>query len=155
MKKALKANNQVGAASQVEDASPHRLVQMLFESAIESIQLAKAAIERQDILVKIKYINKAFDIIDSLKSCLNMEAGEELAQNLDRLYEYLLHYLLNINGLNHAQRCTHLCDLLGELLSAWNAIPPEQHNITSLPATDQSGEEASDTPQNKDSDASP
>lgn len=145
MKKALNAYKQVGAVSKIEDASPHRLVQMLLETGIESVQKAKAAVlsiqeiqaekgvvKQVDIMTKIHHINKTFEIVDHLKASLNADASQEISDNLAGLYEYVLRQLININGTNDDKLCDHVADILNELLAAWNAIPAEHHHLTSL-----------------------
>ena len=80
---AVKQYNQVGVVSGVEAASPHRLIQMLMQGAIEKVAMAKGYMLRKDIANKGSHISWAISIIDGLRSSLDMEAGGEIAQNLD------------------------------------------------------------------------
>jgi flagellar protein FliS len=132
MKKGLQAYKKVSAQVQVEEATPHQLIQMMYEAAIESIKLAKAAIEDKNVLLKIEKINKAFNLVESLKCCLDMDQDPDLAQNLDKLYEFMLTQLVLINANNDTELCDRLCGLLGELLEAWRQIPAHQHQLTSV-----------------------
>src|SRR3989337_2999174 len=94
---ALKEYSQVGVHSGVVSAAPHRLIQMLMEGALEKIAAAKGAIARGDIPVKGAQITWAISIIDGLRMSLDMDAGGEIAENLDRLYDYMTRRLLEAN----------------------------------------------------------
>lgn len=135
MKKGLQAYKQVSAQVQVEEATPHQLIQMMYEAAIESIKLAKVAIADNNILLKIEKINKAFNLIESLKCCLDMDQNPDLAKNLDKLYEFMLTQLVLINANNDTELCDHLCAMLGELLDAWRQIPAHEHHLSSVNET--------------------
>lgn len=132
MKKGAKFYQQVGAQGKVEDASPHRLIQMMFESAIEAMNVTKGALAEKNVLLKVAKVNKAFDIVESLRGCLNMEEGGEMAKNLDSLYEHTLYQIMQVNATNNPDLCDHVVKILSELLDAWNQIPAEQHQLTSL-----------------------
>ena len=132
MRKGAKFYQQVGAQGKVEDASPHRLIQMMFESAIEAMNVTKGALAEQNVLLKVAKVNKAFNIVESLRGCLNMEEGGEMAENLDSLYEHTLYQIMQVNATNNPDLCDHVIKILSELLDAWNQIPVEQHQLTSL-----------------------
>ena len=79
----------VGNQSGIENASPHRLIQMLLDGALDRINSAKGAIKRGDIQSQGTNISSAISIIGGLQSSLNMEKGGEIAANLDNLYDYM------------------------------------------------------------------
>lgn len=135
MKKGLQVYKQVSAQVQIEEATPHQLIQMMYEAAIDSIKIAKAAIGDNNVLLKIEKINKAFNLIESLKCCLDMDQDPDLAQNLDKLYEFMLTQLVLINANNDTELCDRICDLLSELLDAWRQIPAHEHHLTSANET--------------------
>ncbi|KFI18762.1 flagellar protein FliS, partial [Nitrosococcus oceani C-27] len=81
---------QIGAQSAVTAADPHRLIQMLLEGALEKITVARGAIARNDITQKGVNIGEAIDIVSGLQASLNRELGAEIADNLDRLYDYIV-----------------------------------------------------------------
>ena len=137
MRKGAKAYQQVGAQGRVEDASPHKLIQMMFEAAIEAMNVSKAAIGEGNVLLKVAKINKAFDIVESLRGCLNMEQGGEVAENLDQLYEHTLFQIMQVNATNNPELCDHVTHILTQLLDTWNQIPAEQHHLTSLTPEEQ------------------
>lgn len=120
--KALRQYQQVNTQSGVAYASPHRLIQMLMEGALERIAVAKGCIQRQDIAAKGEQIGKAIDIIGGLRDGLNMEAGGEIAANLDALYDYLQRQLLQANLHSDLAILDEVADLLRPIKEAWDAI---------------------------------
>ncbi len=115
----------------VESASPHRLVQMLMEGALEKILAAKGFMANEDISKKGEQISWAISIIDSLRSCLNVEVGGEFAQNLLNLYNYMEQRLVEANIKNDPLLLDEVGKLMLQIKSGWDAIPQEHHNTTS------------------------
>lgn len=112
----------VKVQSSVEDASPHRLIQMLFEGAIERIAQAKGAMERKEVSRKLEAVNKAINIVNGLRGSLNDAEGGELAANLDDMYDYIIRRLIQANQENDPTQLDECGRLLGELKSAWDDI---------------------------------
>ncbi len=86
---ALRQYQKVNVQSQVMDASPHRLIQLLMEGGLTRLAQARGAMERGDVPGKGEAIGKAVAIIIGLREALNMEEGGELATKLNRLSEYM------------------------------------------------------------------
>jgi len=114
----------------VETASPHRLVQMLMEGALEKILTAKMYMENKDIAKKGETISWAISIIDGLRSCLNTQDGGDIAQELFALYNYMEARLLEANIKNDQAMLDEVGLLLNQVKSGWDNIPSEFHNTT-------------------------
>lgn len=108
--------------SGVESASPHRLIQMLFEGALERIAQAKGAMLQKQIARKGELIGKAAAIVGGLQGSLNDNEGGELAENLDSLYDYIIRRLSQANHENNPEYLDECGRLLGEIKSGWDAI---------------------------------
>ena len=115
----------VAAESEVAYASPHRLVQMLMEGALEKVATAKGCIERKDLEGKSQQITWAMSIVNGLRTSLDLEAGGAIAVNLDDLYEYMNRRLIDASLQNDAAALTEVIDLLLEVKGAWDAMPDE------------------------------
>lgn len=120
---ALQQYNQVRTHANIEDASPHRLIQMLMEGALDKIRIARGFMERKKIQEKVQHINWALSIIDGLRNSLDMEKGGDIAQNLDSLYDYMQRRLIVANMDNDPAILDEVAGLLGEIKSAWDALP--------------------------------
>jgi len=113
----------ISTETSVESASPHKLVLMLYDGALVSLRTAKVAMENKDIPTKGNSISKAIDIIlNGLKVSLDLNAGGELAERLDALYEYMAGRLLHANLHNNPAALDEVVGLLGSLREAWAAI---------------------------------
>jgi flagellar protein FliS len=111
--------------SSVDDASPHRLIQMLFEGALERIAQAKGALQQNQIARKGELIGKAVNIVGGLQGSLNDTEGGALAGHLDDLYDYIIRRLTQANFSNDPAILDECGRLLSEVKSAWDAIAPE------------------------------
>jgi flagellar protein FliS len=125
--KALRAYQKVNSHAQISEASPHRLIQMLFEGGLDRLAQAKGAMARGDIAQKCLLISKAIDIITGLRQGLHEEKAEDPAtiQQLDSLYEYMNSQLLKANVNNDPEIIDEVARLLTTLKSGWDAIAPQ------------------------------
>lgn len=122
---ALKQYRRLGLEAEVNSASPHRLIQLLFIGALDRIAIAQGAMERGDIPLKGEQIGKAIAIISGLRSCLDMDAPGELPANLDQLYEYMEVRLVQASARNDAAALIEVADLIKTLKSGWDEITPQ------------------------------
>lgn len=129
--KALNQYKSVDLNTAVEAASPHQLISMLFRGALEALAKAAGAIERKDIQLRTEQINKASEIIVTLKGSLNLEEGGEVAENLDGLYDYMLRTLMQANRENDAVKAKEVSELIVTISEGWSQIPAEEHQTTS------------------------
>ncbi len=128
---ALNQYRQMGAAANIQDATPHRLVEILMEAALQKIAAAKGFMERQKVAEKGKQISWAISIIDTLRASLNTEVGGELAENLSALYDYMGRTLLEANLSDDVAKLEEASTLMGQVLEGWREIPQDQRHIQS------------------------
>ena len=117
----IKEYQSVGTQTSIVDADPHRLIQLLFEGAMSRISAAKGHMERKEYDRKSNQINSAINIIGGLQESLNFDAGE-LAQNLERLYDYMIRRLFEANVRNSVEMLDEVTGLLMQIKSAWDEI---------------------------------
>jgi flagellar protein FliS len=125
---AMKQYQQVSVHSGIMDASPHRLVQMLMEGALEKIALAKGNMGNQLLSEKGKNIGIAITIIGGLQSSLNHETEGGLAENLNNLYDYMSRRLVVANLHNDQEILDEVAGLMMEIKMGWDSIPDEFKN---------------------------
>lgn len=117
------AYRKVGLEGQLESASPHKLVLMLFEGAMLAIANAQHHMAAGNIAEKGQSISRCIEIIASgLQASLDLEIGGELAVRLEALYEYMGRRLLHANLKNDQAALSEVAALLGDLKSAWEQI---------------------------------
>jgi len=120
---AVQAYSKVGVASGVEQASPHRLILMLMEGAIEKVAKAKGFMERKEIAKKGSHISWAISIIDGLRASLDKTNGGDIADNLDDLYDYMTRRLIRANLENNPDLLDEVISLLRSIKGAWENVP--------------------------------
>ncbi|MFK4026597.1 flagellar export chaperone FliS [Stutzerimonas balearica] len=121
---AMRQYQQVGVKAQVTEADPHRLIQMLMQGGLDRIAQARGAMLRQAYAEKGVLIGKAINIVGGLRDVLDKEAGGELAENLERLYEYMTMRLFEASRHNDVGKLDEVASLLSEVKSGWDAIGP-------------------------------
>ncbi len=121
---ALKQYQQMGAHSGVMDASPHKLIQMLLDGALTRILSAKASLKQKNVMKKGEQIGSAISIVEGLRSSLDFNQGGEISKNLDALYEYINHILLQANIKNDPALLDEAGKLLSQIKMGWDAIDP-------------------------------
>ena len=120
------AYRQVGAHSGVENASPHALIQMLFEGLFQSLNAARSAMERGEIEEKGRHLGKAVRILqEGLAAGLDLDKGGELAGNLKLLYDYSVKQLTHANVHNDVGLVEEVIGVLQPVAQGWKEIGPE------------------------------
>ncbi|RDE22397.1 flagellar export chaperone FliS [Motiliproteus coralliicola] len=135
--KAINEYNKVGVKSGVDQATPHRMVQMLLEGALTRIAIAKGHMERNELAQQGEEIGKAITIVGGLQATLDPEKGGDVAGNLDYLYDHIAQGLMQANSESSTDKLDQITNLLIEIKSGWDAIPVEHHQTTAL--TDEAG----------------
>jgi len=140
MVNALTAYKDTKLQTSMDDASPHQLVAMLLDGALQRIAEARGAIERieqagdgfavGEVATKGEAIGKAIAILDSLRVTLDHEKGGELAGNLSGLYDYMTRRLLEANATKDVKMLMEVADLVKEIQAAWSQVPPELHRAS-------------------------
>jgi flagellar protein FliS len=119
----------VRSHGQVADASPARLVQIIFEHILMNLATAQGCMERiennlpfNDVVLKCKAMGKAVRLIGQLDATLDMEKGGQIAENLHNLYLYMLGRLTTANAENDVQIVIEVASLVRKIKSGWDGI---------------------------------
>ncbi|MDX1515711.1 MAG: flagellar export chaperone FliS [Woeseiaceae bacterium] len=122
---AARQYRKIATQSTVDDASPHRLIQLMMQRALEKIGLAKSHIRERKVQEKGNNISDAISIINGLQASLNHSADARLSENFDALYAYMMRRLLEANLHNNTGMLDEVAGLLREIKEAWDAIADE------------------------------
>ena len=120
---------------QILTASPARLVAMLYEKAITCLRLAIKAIEDGDIKARWAANARAVEIIEHLSMTVDTDKGGEIAANLERLYPFMIHHLINVDVHNDPEPAREVIALLDPLCESWRGLDRQmaQGNVTTAP----------------------
>ncbi|MEC4025579.1 flagellar export chaperone FliS [Pseudomonas fulva] len=122
--RALRQYQKVNSHAQISEATPHRLVQLLMEGALDRMAQAKGAISRGDVALKGLMLGKAVDIIGGLREGLDKDKAvdpDEL-DRLDSLYEYMARRLTQANIHSDPEVIDEVARLMITVKSGWDAI---------------------------------
>ena len=121
----LRAYQRVNTQTSITDADPHKLIQLLYNGALERINMAKARMQAKDYAGKAQLINKAIEIIGGLRSFLDFDKGGELALQLEALYDYMERSLLEASAKNDMAKLDEVANLLRSVKEGWDGIRSE------------------------------
>jgi len=115
-----KAYAKIGVESAVMSATQQQLVGMLFDGALSALIRARLFMQDGNIEGKGSSISKAINIIEAgLKEGLLENSGDELADNLLDLYNYMTRRLLHANLHNDVAAVEEVEGLLRNIADAW------------------------------------
>lgn len=109
----------------VSGADPHKLVEMLYDGALDAIARARGAMARGDVEAKGQAIGQAVRIVEEgLRSALNRKDGGDVAENLNNVYIYITARLTHANLRNDDAALQECVKLLTPIRDAWVAMKP-------------------------------
>jgi flagellar protein FliS len=129
----LAAYQSVATHGGVAAADPHRLIVMLMDGALERIARARGCLGNNALAEKNQLLSSAVSIIDELRCSLDLANGGAIAANLDDLYDYMCRQLVKANLSNRVETLDEVAHLLGEIRSAWIALPAEARALRPTP----------------------
>jgi flagellar secretion chaperone FliS len=104
-------------------ASPHQLVAMLLEGALDRIARARGALRNGDRSAKLANVGATISILEYLKLSLDMKAGGQIAQRLSDLYDFCLQHLVKANAADDPRMLDQVADVLRPLKQGWDEMP--------------------------------
>jgi flagellar protein FliS len=117
----------------VADASPTRLVQIMFEHILSNLATAHGCMQRiednrplSDVVMKGTAMGKAIRLINQLNGTLDMERGGEIAESLRALYVYILARLTLANAANDSAIVAEASRLVREVKVGWDQIVTDE-----------------------------
>jgi flagellar protein FliS len=119
------AYQQVGLETATANATPHKLIEMLFDGFQDAVARARGAMQARQIEAKGRAIGHAARIVEEgLKAGLNLADGGKLAAELDALYAYVGMRLTYANLHNDAAALDECVRLIEPVRRAWAEIGP-------------------------------
>jgi flagellar protein FliS len=119
------ANAPVGTQSGEVSESPHRLILMLFDGAIEAVTRTRAHLKANRRGERGETASRAIEIVEmGLKTSLDRKSGGELALSLVDLYDHIARLVLAGSAGSKDEKLAEAARLLAELRDAWSRIAP-------------------------------
>lgn len=116
----------VSLDSEIVGATPHQLIVLLYDGAINAIKRAEIYFQSGNIARRGEMISRAINIIDNgLRAGLDHEKGGKIAEELESLYEYISRTLLEANLNKSGENLPHLISLMTEMSETWQLVAPK------------------------------
>ncbi len=108
--------------SRVASASPHGLVNLLYEELLRSLDLLMVTVKRGQPISGNLHHAKALSIFIALESSIDFTNGGDLAHVLQRIYRSAVRTLNDAAQANDISRITELRAAVSEIAYAWAAL---------------------------------
>lgn len=112
--------------TQVMTASPAQLVVILYDHVLVNLRRARIAVEAGNVEQRILLLDRARHGISELLATLNPTQGGAVAENLSRLYTFLLGELVDVGRQSDVARLDRVTGILTELRGAFGTLAGEQ-----------------------------
>ena len=112
--------------TQVKTANHVQLVVLLYDSAVQSLELAREGILTNNHRDKARFLDRAMAIVGELSSVLDFERGGEIAVSLHRLYDYMIQECLRANLRHEAKLLDGPIRCLVTLREGWRVVAGNQ-----------------------------
>lgn len=96
----------------IETLSKEDVLIKTYEEILSLLNITKMALEKGDIKTKAQNISKITNAITVLQASLDFEKGNEIAKNLNSLYDFILDELLKANIQNNIKHIDNIIDVL-------------------------------------------
>ena len=112
----------VDIASRIEGATPHQLVQIMYEELLKSLDAMAFAALRGDYVKRGQHQSKSLAIITALETSLDFDQGGDIANGLVTIYREARRLVVAAGREGEANLVIKAREMLGEIASAWEAI---------------------------------
>jgi flagellar secretion chaperone FliS len=121
--------------TQAQTASPLELVVLLYDGALRFLADAERALAARDVPARATAISKALAIVNELQNTLDLTKGGTVAEELDRLYDFVQDRLLRVTRDQDAAALADAQRVLSSLADAWRTLATTPPGATPTEAT--------------------
>ena len=116
------ANNAYNAykTNSVNYASKEQLLLMVVDGAVKFSKIAKQGIEEKDIKKAHENIIKTQNIFYELMATLDVEKGGEWAENLMKIYDFIIQRLLEANIKKDVKIMEEIIPIIEDIRDTWH-----------------------------------
>lgn len=112
----------VDIASRIEGATPHQLVQLMYEELLKSIDAMAVAAKRGDYIQRGQHLSRALNVLTGLETSLDFDKGGEIATGLAAIYRETRRLVIEGGRESDPIMIVKARDLIHEISTAWDAI---------------------------------
>ncbi len=112
----------VDIASRIEGATPHQLVQIMYEELLKALDAMAFATSRGDYVQRGQHQSRALAVLTGLETSLDFDKGGQIAVDLVAIYREARRLVVAGGRENDARMVTQAREMIQEIASAWDAI---------------------------------
>jgi flagellar protein FliS len=112
----------VDLSSRLEGATPHQLVQVMYEELLKALDAMAFATARGDYVQRGQRQSKALAILTGLETSLDFDKGGEIAAGLVVIYREARRLIIAAGRDGEAKHVTAAREMIHEISTAWDAI---------------------------------
>ena len=112
----------VDLSSRLEGATPHQLVQIMYEELLKALDAMAFATARGDYVQRGQRQSKALAILTGLETSLDFEKGGEIAMGLVTIYREARRLVVAAGREGEARHVNAAREMILEISIAWDAI---------------------------------
>ena len=112
----------IEVAARVEGATPHGLVQIMFDEILKGIDTLQTLEVAPDAARRNAAEARVISLLHGLEASLDYKRGGEIADNLGRIYREARRLLGATPGIERVSALTQARDMLTTVSGAWEAI---------------------------------
>jgi flagellar protein FliS len=109
-------------STQAQTSSPLELVVMLYDGALRFLADAERAFAAGDVAARGQAISRALAIVHELQNTLDLAKGGAVAEELDRLYDFIQDRLFAATRDKDAAPLGEARKILSSLAEAWRTL---------------------------------
>lgn len=110
----------------VTTSSQTQLIVMLYDGAIRFLREAVDAIEKKDVTAKGKACDRSLAIVQHLHLSLDMDRGQEISSELERLYSFVISKIVDGSRQLSANDLGEAIKVLDILRTAWTELAQKE-----------------------------
>ncbi len=112
----------VDLGSRIEGATPHQLIQLMYDELIKALDAMAVAVRRGDFVQRGERQARALRILSGLETSLDFDKGGEIAASLATIYREARRLLVAAGAENDEERVGQVRTMIGEIATAWTQI---------------------------------
>jgi flagellar protein FliS len=112
----------VDLSSRLEGATPHQLVQIMYEELLKALDAMAYATARNDYVQRGQRQSKALAILTGLETSLDFDKGGEVAAGLVTVYREARRLIIAAGREGDARHVAAAREMIHEISTAWDAI---------------------------------
>ena len=105
--------------ARVAAANAHEMVRMLLDGLLDEIERTSGFMQRRSFEDKGKSVNKCLNIVHGLSSMLDLENGGEVANSLNKLYDYCSRQLITASVENSSAALEPIIKVIQNVRAGW------------------------------------